>query len=99
MKKVINDLGLPMENIDACKNCSILYWKDDINLDYCKFYGEVRYKPTREQNLNRQKTPYVILRYLPLNSCLQRLYALEATTEQMMWHAKHYETKEDSNYH
>ncbi|KAL0433561.1 UNVERIFIED_CONTAM: hypothetical protein Slati_2690400 [Sesamum latifolium] len=65
-KKLIRDLGLPVEKIDACKNGCMLYWKDDIDLDYCKFYGEARYKPIREQNLNRKKTPYAILRYLPL---------------------------------
>ncbi|KAL0445000.1 UNVERIFIED_CONTAM: hypothetical protein Slati_2222700 [Sesamum latifolium] len=40
--------GLPMEKIDACRNGCILYWKDDIDLDYCKFCGEARYKPTRD---------------------------------------------------
>ncbi|KAL0455567.1 UNVERIFIED_CONTAM: hypothetical protein Slati_0895900 [Sesamum latifolium] len=54
--KLIKDLGLPMEKIDACKNSCMLYWKDDIDLDYCKFCGEVRYKPTRERNPNRTKT-------------------------------------------
>ncbi|KAL0439252.1 UNVERIFIED_CONTAM: hypothetical protein Slati_2408200 [Sesamum latifolium] len=69
-KKLIKDLGLPMEKIDACKNSGLLYWKDDIDLGYCKFCGEARYKPTREQNPNGKKTPYVVLRYLPLTlSC------------------------------
>ncbi|KAL0448023.1 UNVERIFIED_CONTAM: hypothetical protein Slati_1930200 [Sesamum latifolium] len=49
-KKLIKDLGLPIEKIDACKNGCILYWKDNIDLDYCKFYGQARYKPTRERN-------------------------------------------------
>ncbi|KAL0449091.1 UNVERIFIED_CONTAM: hypothetical protein Slati_1465500 [Sesamum latifolium] len=45
-----------MEKIDACKNGCMLYWKDNIDLDYCKFCGETRYKPTRERNPNRKKT-------------------------------------------
>ncbi|KAL0427602.1 UNVERIFIED_CONTAM: hypothetical protein Slati_2935000 [Sesamum latifolium] len=48
-----------------------------------------RYKPTRERNPNRKKTPYAILRYLALTPPLQRLYASEATAEQMTWHANH----------
>ncbi|KAL0410953.1 UNVERIFIED_CONTAM: hypothetical protein Slati_3685000 [Sesamum latifolium] len=87
--KLIRDLGLPVEKIDACKNGCILYWKNDIDLDYCKFCGGARYKPTRERNTNYKKTPYAILRYLPLTSRLQRLYASEATAEQMTWHANH----------
>ncbi|KAL0355391.1 UNVERIFIED_CONTAM: hypothetical protein Sradi_3986000 [Sesamum radiatum] len=50
MKKLIKDLGLPMEKIDACNNGCILYWKDDIDLDYCKFCGTARYKSTRVRN-------------------------------------------------
>ncbi|KAL0458233.1 UNVERIFIED_CONTAM: hypothetical protein Slati_0450500 [Sesamum latifolium] len=82
-KKLINYLGLPMEKIDACRNDCMLYWKDDIDLDYDKFCGEARYQPTRERNPNRKKIPYAILRYLPLTPRLQRLYASQATAEQM----------------
>ncbi|KAL0291279.1 UNVERIFIED_CONTAM: hypothetical protein Scaly_2644500 [Sesamum calycinum] len=56
MKKLIKDLGLPVEKIDTCKNGCMLYWKDDIDLDYYKFYGDARYKLTRELNHNRKKT-------------------------------------------
>ncbi|KAL0458239.1 UNVERIFIED_CONTAM: hypothetical protein Slati_0451100 [Sesamum latifolium] len=60
-KKLIKDLSLPVEKIDACKNGCMLYWKDNIDLDYCKFCGEARYKPTK-RNPNRTKTPYAVLR-------------------------------------
>ncbi|KAK4383617.1 hypothetical protein Sango_2758500 [Sesamum angolense] len=56
------------------------------------------YKLTRERNTNRKKTPYVILRYLPLTHRLQRLYASEVTTEHMTWHANH-QTEEGSICH
>ncbi|KAL0305179.1 UNVERIFIED_CONTAM: hypothetical protein Scaly_2993700 [Sesamum calycinum] len=36
-KKLVKDLGLPVEKIHACKNGYMLYWKDDIDLEYCKF--------------------------------------------------------------
>ncbi|KAL0443931.1 UNVERIFIED_CONTAM: hypothetical protein Slati_2115800 [Sesamum latifolium] len=67
----------------------MLYWKNDIDLDYCKFCAEARYKPTRERSPNCKKTPYAIIRYLPLTPRLRRLYASEATAEQMTWHANH----------
>ncbi|KAL0387644.1 UNVERIFIED_CONTAM: hypothetical protein Sradi_2646200 [Sesamum radiatum] len=46
-KKLVKDLGLPVEKIHACKNGYMLYWKDDIDLEYCKFCREGRYKPAR----------------------------------------------------
>ncbi|KAL0331747.1 UNVERIFIED_CONTAM: hypothetical protein Sangu_1720200 [Sesamum angustifolium] len=36
-KKMIRDLGLPVEKIHACRNSCMLYWKDDIDMEYCKF--------------------------------------------------------------
>ncbi|KAL0326494.1 UNVERIFIED_CONTAM: hypothetical protein Sangu_1727400 [Sesamum angustifolium] len=43
-KKLVKDLGLPVEKIHACKNGCMLYWKD-VDLEYCKFCGDARYKP------------------------------------------------------
>ncbi|KAL0362365.1 UNVERIFIED_CONTAM: hypothetical protein Scaly_1191700 [Sesamum calycinum] len=53
-KKLVKDLDLPIEKIDACKNNCILYWKDDVDLEYCK--------PSRGQDPGRKKSPYAILR-------------------------------------
>ncbi|KAL0396197.1 UNVERIFIED_CONTAM: hypothetical protein Scaly_0068100 [Sesamum calycinum] len=91
-KKLIRDLSLPIENIDACNNGCILYWKDDIDLDCSKFRGEARYKLTRERNPNHKKTLYAIL-----TPRLQRFYA-SATAEQITWHANHH-TEEESMCH
>ncbi|KAL0440265.1 UNVERIFIED_CONTAM: hypothetical protein Slati_2509500 [Sesamum latifolium] len=46
-KKLIKDLGLPVEKIGTYKNGCMLYWKDDVDLEYCKFCGDDRYKPIR----------------------------------------------------
>ncbi|KAL0301479.1 UNVERIFIED_CONTAM: hypothetical protein Sradi_6424700 [Sesamum radiatum] len=54
-KNLIRDLSLPVEKIDTCKNGCMLYWKDDINLDYYKFCGDARYKSTREQILTARR--------------------------------------------
>ncbi|KAL0358216.1 UNVERIFIED_CONTAM: hypothetical protein Scaly_1507300 [Sesamum calycinum] len=68
-------------------NDCILYWNDDIDLDYCIFCGKARYKLIREQNLYHKKTLHAIFRYLPLTPRLQRLYASESIAEEMTWHA------------
>ncbi|KAL0318741.1 UNVERIFIED_CONTAM: hypothetical protein Sangu_2030300 [Sesamum angustifolium] len=52
----------------------------------------------REQNPNRKKTSYAILRYLPLTHPLQRLYASEVTVEQMTWHTNHQMEEESMCY-
>ncbi|KAL0328153.1 UNVERIFIED_CONTAM: hypothetical protein Scaly_2247900 [Sesamum calycinum] len=44
--KLVKDLILPVENIHACKNGCISYWKEDVDLEYYKFCGDARYKPS-----------------------------------------------------
>ncbi|KAL0448596.1 UNVERIFIED_CONTAM: hypothetical protein Slati_1416000 [Sesamum latifolium] len=97
-KKMIRDLGLSIKKIHACKKDCMLYWKDDIDMENCKFCGDPRYKPTRDRNPRYKKSLYAVLRYLPLTSRLQRLYASPATTEHMTWYASHV-TEEGSMCH
>ncbi|KAL0437695.1 UNVERIFIED_CONTAM: hypothetical protein Sradi_0477400 [Sesamum radiatum] len=71
-------------NIKAENNMSErCYDQDDIGLEYCKFCGDPRYKPTKDWNPQRKKSPYAVLRYLPLIPRLQRLYASPATAKYM----------------
>ncbi|KAK4394397.1 hypothetical protein Sango_1910500 [Sesamum angolense] len=76
----------------------MLYWKYDIDMEYCKFCGDHRYKPTRDRIPRRKKSPYAVLRYLSLTRRLQRLYASPATADHITWHASHV-TEEDSMCH
>ena len=71
----------------------MLYWKDDENVDFCKFCSQPRYKINRRQCRNQKRRPCKQMFYLPLIPRLQRLYASQATAEQMTWHANH-ETEE-----
>ncbi|KAL0325311.1 UNVERIFIED_CONTAM: hypothetical protein Sradi_5100400 [Sesamum radiatum] len=64
----------------------MLYWKDDIDLEYCKFGGDARYKPFRGRDVHRKKSLYAILRYLLLTPRLSRLNFLMATAEHMTWY-------------
>ncbi|KAL0295508.1 UNVERIFIED_CONTAM: hypothetical protein Sangu_2507900 [Sesamum angustifolium] len=76
----------------------MLYGKDDINLEYYKFCEDARYKLMREQDHHPKKSSYVVLRYVLLTPCLQRLYASREIAEHMTWHATH-QTKEGSMCH
>ncbi|KAL0344275.1 UNVERIFIED_CONTAM: hypothetical protein Sangu_1314900 [Sesamum angustifolium] len=40
-KKLVKDLGLPVEKIHPGKNDCMLYWKDDVDLEYCNSVGTV----------------------------------------------------------
>ncbi|KAL0302129.1 UNVERIFIED_CONTAM: hypothetical protein Scaly_3042400 [Sesamum calycinum] len=71
---------------------------DDVNLEYCKFCKVARYKPILGRDLCRKKSPYAVLRCLPLTPCLQRLYSSRTTAEHMIWHATH-QTEEGSMCH
>ncbi|KAK4390384.1 hypothetical protein Sango_2101700 [Sesamum angolense] len=86
-KKLVHDLGLPIEMIHECKNSFMLYWKDDVDLEYCKFCGDARYKLSRGRDPHQKKSLYAVLRYLPLTPHLQRLYSSRVTAEHMTWHS------------
>ncbi|KAL0314883.1 UNVERIFIED_CONTAM: hypothetical protein Sangu_2332700 [Sesamum angustifolium] len=60
-KKVINDLGLPIEKIDVCKDGCMLYLKDNVNLEYCKFCGNARYQLSQGRDPRWKKSPYAVL--------------------------------------
>ncbi|KAL0430507.1 UNVERIFIED_CONTAM: hypothetical protein Sradi_0676700 [Sesamum radiatum] len=60
--------------------------------------GDPRYRPTKDRNPQCKKSPYAVLRYLPLISRLQRSYASPATAKHMTWHACN-QTQEGSMCH
>ncbi|KAL2250064.1 UNVERIFIED_CONTAM: hypothetical protein Sindi_2480100 [Sesamum indicum] len=68
---------------------NMLYSKDDVDWEYCKFCGDARYKTTRGRDPCYKKSLYAVLSYLPLTPCLQRLYSWKATSKHMTWHATH----------
>ncbi|WMV07748.1 hypothetical protein MTR67_007374 [Solanum verrucosum] len=89
-KKVIRNLGLSYERIDACRNDCMLYWKEDNLLDSCKVCGESRWKVDKrngeEKNKKGKKIASKILRYFPLKPRLQRLFISSKTSSLMTWH-------------
>ena len=47
MKKLVDNLGLPVVRIDICNRDCMLHWRDDENVESCKFYRQLRYKINR----------------------------------------------------
>lgn len=62
-KKILCELGLGCEHIDACLIDCALFWKENIDLEKCHVCGESRYKLN---DGNGKKIPHNVLRYFPL---------------------------------
>ncbi|XP_026410820.1 uncharacterized protein LOC113306051 [Papaver somniferum] len=83
-KKIITDLGMGYNKIDACRNDCMLFWKDDSKLDECNICGASRWKIVRPGK--KKNTPWKILRHFPLKPRLQRLFMSSKTAKDMRWH-------------
>lgn len=85
--KIIRDLGLKYEKIDACRNDCILYWGKHKLKDICPTCGVSRYKEQSVAQLKKGvRSPAKLLRYFPLTSRLRRLYSVEWVAKAMQWH-------------
>ncbi|XP_020876240.1 uncharacterized protein LOC110227178 isoform X1 [Arabidopsis lyrata subsp. lyrata] len=85
IQKLVSSLGLPSEMIDVCIDNYMIFWKNDDQLQECRFCGKPRYKPST----GRTKVPYHRMWYLPITDRLKRLYHSERTSASMRWHAEH----------
>ena len=93
MKKLVDNLGLPVVRIDVCAMGCMLYWRDDEYVESCKFYNQPRYKINRRQGRNQKHRPCKQMFYLHLIPRLQRLYTSKAIIKHITCHANH-ETEE-----
>ena len=82
-KKILVDLGLSYDLIDACINDCTLFWKETACLDKCPKCKESRYKINRGRG---KKIPRKVLRYFPLTQWLKRLYMSRKRAEKMRWY-------------
>ncbi|XP_073045933.1 uncharacterized protein [Primulina eburnea] len=90
-KKIIKDLGLSYQKIDACKNDCMLYWKEEDKSNMCKICGASRWKENSHNEetkvrKNGKKLAVKTLRYFPLKPRLQRLFMSKKTASFMRWH-------------
>ena len=90
-KKLLRSMGLLVEKIDCCNNHCMIYWGEDSELNNCKFCAHPCYKRAHYGSGKRRKinTPYKKMYYFSLKDRLKRLYASNATGEDMRWHTEH----------
>ncbi|XP_028804063.1 uncharacterized protein LOC114759139 [Neltuma alba] len=82
-KKIIRDLGLDYNKIDACGNDCILYWGEHANEESCPKCKMSRWKLNRQRG---KKIAQKVLRHFPIIPRLQRLYMARDTAKEMRWH-------------
>ncbi|XP_020243472.1 uncharacterized protein LOC109821720 [Asparagus officinalis] len=82
-KKLLRDLGMGYEHIDACQHDCVLFWKENSHLIKCPVCGESSYKFIGG---NGMKIPRKVLHYFPLTPRLRRLYMSRKTATEMRWY-------------
>ncbi|XP_050255283.1 uncharacterized protein LOC126701217 [Quercus robur] len=91
-KKMIRDLGLDYEKIDACIDDCVLYRNEYADLEKCPRCKKSRWKSNESngniigKKKNHKKVPQKILRYFPLTPRLQRLFLTKNIASEMRWH-------------
>jgi len=80
VKKFLSDIGLGYEKILACRNDSMLLWKDNKDLDSCIVCGESKWRADThldedgEVISSRKKCPVKVLKWFPFIPWLQGLF-------------------------
>lgn len=83
-KKILKDLGLSYQKIDACINDCMLYWRENEELNACKFCGASRWKSDKRNGedkckKNGKKIPQKTLRYFPLKPIFEQNKSVQDT--------------------
>ncbi|XP_049410700.1 uncharacterized protein LOC125873917 [Solanum stenotomum] len=81
---LMSKLGLSSIRIDCCEKGCMLYYKEDVNLESCKFCSHPRYKI----GSTGKKLAIKAMHYLPLIPKLKRLYASNSSAPHMRWHCE-----------
>ncbi|XP_059281257.1 uncharacterized protein LOC132034945 [Lycium ferocissimum] len=81
-KRLVSNLGLSYNNIHCCSNGCMLFYKEDADLNECKFCGHARFR----QAPSGKMVPIKSVHYLPLIPRLKSLYALPSSAPHMRWH-------------
>ena len=59
-KKMMKELGMGYEKIDACRNNCLIFYKEDQLKSSYDVYSESRFKP-RKEDRNQKDIPYKVL--------------------------------------
>ncbi|XP_016571056.1 uncharacterized protein LOC107868969 [Capsicum annuum] len=82
VKRLVSKLRLSLMRISCCENGCMLYYKDDIDLESCKFCQIAHFKKVP----SGKKVSVKAMHYLPLIPRLKRLYASNRSAPYMRWH-------------
>ncbi|PKI31102.1 hypothetical protein CRG98_048501 [Punica granatum] len=86
IRKLVPRLGIVQQKIDCCESGCMIHYKDDENLQSCKFCGTPRYKAVPGERAKGEEVPRKRNAYLPLIPRLKRLYASMSSVPHMRWH-------------
>ncbi|KAK2645093.1 hypothetical protein Ddye_020288 [Dipteronia dyeriana] len=88
-KKVVKDLGLHYEKIDACENNSAIYYKELADAYECPTCKLSRWKTDNERGGKmRKKIPWKVLSYFSVKTRLQKLFMSSKTAVDMRCHSE-----------
>ncbi|KAL1222999.1 hypothetical protein V5N11_019494 [Cardamine amara subsp. amara] len=85
IQKLVSGLGLPYQMIDVCRDNCMIFWREDENLEFCRFCGKERF----QVSTGRTRIPYQRMWYLPITDILKRLYQSDRTASGMRWHGEY----------
>jgi len=92
LRKIIRELGLSYDKIDACPNDCMLYWKENINKTECDICHTSRYKASEDDCADESTTADTstkigakVLRHFLLLPRLQMLFMSSKTAASMRW--------------
>jgi hypothetical protein len=87
-KKLLSALGMEYENIDACKDNCMIFYKEHKNETKCLKYGQPRFVEVVNEDGEKvtTKTTHKQLRYMPLTPRMKRLFVSEKIARHMRWH-------------
>ncbi|XP_073130868.1 uncharacterized protein [Henckelia pumila] len=88
-EKLMRQLGLGYEKIDACPNDCTLYWGLDKERVQCKTCDEPRWETSEgDPTGEKRKVSRKVLWYFPIKPRLQRLFMSSKTAVHMRWHSE-----------
>ncbi|XP_042396490.1 uncharacterized protein LOC121986596 [Zingiber officinale] len=88
-EKLMKQLGLGYEKIDACPNDCTLYWRLDKERVRCKTCNEPRWETSEDDPTgDKRKVACKVLWYFPIKPRLQRFFMSYKTAVHMRWHSE-----------
>jgi hypothetical protein len=98
-KKIVSDLRINYEKIDACEKNCMLFWKKHKDDTECMHCSRSRYMKVINKDGASITTNVVVkqLCYIPIMPRLKRVFLCKETVQQMRWHKEGICDSEDTD--